>query len=91
MTVLSQEDVRAFIREKWRRAECPQCHLAEWVMPDAIDEVKTLLPTGSDPESNFAHLRKSIPAHWLACGNCGHVMLIASKVIRAWKDAKQGA
>lgn len=87
---LSFQDVAAFLNDKKINRTCSMCGEASW-MAGQGDEAKGLIPVGADDAGDFLGLHKSIPAHFLVCINCGHIVLFASKIIRDWKAKREAA
>lgn len=82
---LTDDDLQRFIFECWRNDACPRCRLRKW--SSGMDGLRTvMLPIVKDDVQAYAGM---LPAIWVSCDNCGHIELIESMKVAAWKDGRR--
>jgi hypothetical protein len=89
MAEITLEDVIAFIRDKWKVAECPRCGVNSWSgAPGQF--LAALLPLGKEDIISVWETNAALKLFWMACDNCGHVELMMHSAVDKWKTEKGG-
>lgn len=71
-------DLTKFLESKKTNPNCTVCGQNAWVVPQDAEQVDVAI----SQKGGFVIPAPSVPAYLLVCGNCGHIVLFASAIVR---------
>jgi RNase P subunit RPR2 len=81
------DDVRQFIREKWKRSACELCDTDLWaIYPDPNTFIYLVAAGGPGMFQPYPH--STVPYLPVSCVNCGNLRLVDAGIFEKWRAEK---
>ncbi|HXV24148.1 MAG TPA: hypothetical protein VED46_07805 [Alphaproteobacteria bacterium] len=76
--------MREFLSQRLAKMRCAACGEQAWEAPQP-NTVRILLQT-SDPDrgEELRPVHPFLPAVWVSCASCGHILLFAHSAVQSW-------
>jgi hypothetical protein len=81
------DEIKEFISEKWKHAECELCGTDRWMIYPEPNQYAYLIAAGEKGALQpFAHATMGyLP---LSCSNCGNLRLVDARIFDVWRRGR---
>jgi hypothetical protein len=76
--------MREFLAQRLGKMRCVACGERAWEVPPSNSLRILLQISDADRGEELRPVHPFLPAVWVSCGSCGHILLFAHAAVQSW-------